>query len=174
MRIIILFLSHLQGYIRDSAFDPRRWVAPGQLSLRPVPCECGVDTLEVPLDGNFFTQDTKVVVGKPCDMGHRWMGSKTIADCAEALIGAYYVGGGLIAALYMMKWLGIDADLEVSLVDDCITRASLRSYVPRINEIKDIESKIGYEFTVKFLLQEAITHASVQEFYCYQVIIEIF
>ncbi|KAH9804981.1 Endoribonuclease Dicer [Citrus sinensis] len=158
----------LQGYIRDSAFDPRRWVAPGQLSLRPVPCECGVDTLEVPLDGKFFTQDTKVVVGKPCDMGHRWMGSKTIADCAEALIGAYYVGGGLIAALYMMKWLGIDADLEVSLVDDCITRASLRSYVPRINEIKDIESKIGYEFTVKFLLQEAITHASVQEFYCYQ------
>ncbi|KAL9442076.1 hypothetical protein AB3S75_020560 [Citrus x aurantiifolia] len=158
----------LQGYIRDSAFDPRRWVAPGQLSLRPVPCECGVDTLEVPLDGKNFTQDTKVVVGKPCDMGHRWMGSKTIADCAEALIGAYYVGGGLIAALYMMKWLGIDADLEVSLVDDCITRASLRSYVPRINEIKDIESKIGYEFTVKFLLQEAITHASVQEFYCYQ------
>ncbi|KAL6211625.1 hypothetical protein ACLB2K_016848 [Fragaria x ananassa] len=28
----------LQGYIRDGAFDPRRWVGQGQLSVRPVPC----------------------------------------------------------------------------------------------------------------------------------------
>ncbi|KAL5786463.1 hypothetical protein ACOSQ2_008855 [Xanthoceras sorbifolium] len=158
----------LQGYIRDSAFDPRRWIAPGQLSIRPVPCQCGVDTLEVPLDGKYFTNNPKVVVGKLCDMGHRWMGSKTIADCVEALIGAYYIGGGLDAALHMMKWLKIDADLEPSLVLKAINSASLRSYVPKNNEIKDLESKICYEFSVKFLLQEAITHASVQEFYCYQ------
>ncbi|KAL5783548.1 hypothetical protein ACOSP7_008577 [Xanthoceras sorbifolium] len=158
----------LQGYIRDSAFDPRRWIAPGQLSIRPVPCQCGVDTLEVPLDGKYFTNNPKVVVGKLCDMGHRWMGSKTIADCVEALIGAYYIGGGLDAALHMMKWLKIDADLEPSLVLKAINSASLRSYVPKNNEINDLESKICYEFSVKFLLQEAITHASVQEFYCYQ------
>ncbi|KAL5853636.1 hypothetical protein ACOSQ3_008754 [Xanthoceras sorbifolium] len=158
----------LQGYIRDSAFDPRRWIAPGQLSIRPVPCQCGVDTLEVPLDGKYFTNNPKVVVGKLCDMGHRWTGSKTIADCVEALIGAYYIGGGLDAALHMMKWLKIDADLEPSLVLKAINSASLRSYVPKNNEINDLESKICYEFSVKFLLQEAITHASVQEFYCYQ------
>ncbi|KAK2645038.1 hypothetical protein Ddye_020233 [Dipteronia dyeriana] len=159
---------NLQGYIRDSAFDPRRWIAPGQISIRPVPCQCGVDTLEVPLDGKYFTKDTKVVVGKLCDMGHRWMGSKTIADCAEALIGAYYVGGGLDAALHMMKWLKFDADLEPSLVLKAINSASLRSYIPKTNEIKDIESKIRYEFSVKFLLQEAITHASVLDLYSYQ------
>nr|AUH15439.1 dicer-like 3 protein [Dimocarpus longan] len=158
----------LQGYIRDSAFDPRRWNAPGQHSLRLFPCECGVDTIEVPLDDSYFTDDQQVVVGKVCDMGHRWMGSKTIADCVEALIGAYYVAGGLNAALHMMKWFKIDADLEASLVLEAITSASLRSYIPKTNEIKGIESKICYDFSVKFLLQEAITHASVHESYCYQ------
>uniref|UniRef100_A0A5B7CE62 Uncharacterized protein n=1 Tax=Davidia involucrata TaxID=16924 RepID=A0A5B7CE62_DAVIN len=162
---------NLQGYIRDGAFDPRRWIAPGQRSIRPYPCSCGVDTLEVPLDGKVYTEDTKVVVGKYCDEGHRWMVSKTISDCVEALIGAYYVGGGLIAALQLMKWLGIDAELEPSLVEEAIKSASLRSYIPKVNEIETLESKLGYEFSVKGLLLEAITHASEQELgvgYCYQ------
>ena len=104
------------------------------------------------------------------------MSSKTIADCVEALIGAYYVGGGIIAALHLMKWLGIDAELDPSLVVEAITTASLRSYVPKDNEIATLESKLGYEFSVKGLLQEAITHASQQELgvgYCYQVAMDI-
>ncbi|KAF3446126.1 hypothetical protein FNV43_RR11305 [Rhamnella rubrinervis] len=161
----------LQGYIRDGAFDPRRWVAPGQRSLRPVPCKCGVDTVEVPLVGKFQTEDPKIVVGKCCDKGHRWMCSKTIADCVEALLGVYYVAGGLPAAIHMMKWLGFDAELEPSLVVEAITTASLRSYIPKANNIATLESKIGYEFSTKGLLQEAITHASEQELgvsYCYE------
>ncbi|XWS70161.1 hypothetical protein CRYUN_Cryun03dG0025400 [Craigia yunnanensis] len=157
----------LQGYIRDSAFDPRHWVAPGQRSLRPVPCKCRVDSLEVPLNKIFQTEDPKIKVGKSCDRGHRWMCSKTISDCVEALIGAYYLSGGLIAALHMMNWLGIDAELDPSLVAEAINRVSLRSYVPN-DEIHIIESKIGYKFSVKFFLQEALTHASMHEFYCYQ------
>ncbi|KAK8543151.1 hypothetical protein V6N13_136315 [Hibiscus sabdariffa] len=157
----------LQGYIRDGAFDPRRWLAPGQQSVRPVPCKCGVDSREVPLDKMFQTEDPKTKVGISCDSGHRWMCSKTISDCVEALIGAYYVSGGLTAALHVMKWLGIDAELDPSWVAEAISRASLQSYVPN-NEIHIIESKIGYEFSIKFLLQEALTHASVHEFYCYQ------
>ncbi|KAF7134712.1 hypothetical protein RHSIM_Rhsim08G0003600 [Rhododendron simsii] len=162
---------NLQGYIRDGAFDPRRWVAPGQRSLRPYPCSCGVDSSEVPLDSKFQTEDTKVVVGKCCDRGHRWMGSKTISDCVEALIGAYYVGGGLTAALYLMKWLSIGSELEPSLVDEAITNASLHSYIPKAKEIEILESKLAYEFSTKGLLLEAITHASQQELevgFCYQ------
>lgn len=161
-----------QGYIRDSAFDPRRWVAPGHRSIHPVPCECGVDALEVPLDAQFQTVDMKVKVGVCCDRGHRWMTSKTVADCVEALIGAYYVGAGLVAALHMIKWLGIDAELEPTSVLEAITRASLHSYIPKTNEIETLESKLGYIFSTKGLLQEAITHASEQEAgvgYCYQV-----
>jgi endoribonuclease Dicer len=131
----------------------------------------------VPLDGKFQTEDPKVVVGKCCDRGHRWMVSKTIADCVEALIGAYYIGGGLVAALDMMKWLEIDAELDPSLVIEAISAASLRSYVPKANEIATLESKLRYEFSAQGLLQEAITHASEQEVgvgYCYQVKTKVF
>ncbi|PPS15677.1 hypothetical protein GOBAR_AA04905 [Gossypium barbadense] len=157
----------IQGYIRDSAFDPRRWVAPGQRVLRPVPCKCGVDSLEVPLDKKFQTEDPKVKVGKSCDRGHRWFCSKTISDCVEALIAAYYLSGGLVAALHVMKWLGIDAEVDPSVVAEVINRASLRTYVPNY-KIHMIESKVGYNFSVKFFLQEALTHESVHESYCYQ------
>ncbi|KAJ1382263.1 Ribonuclease III domain [Sesbania bispinosa] len=136
----------LQGYIRDSAFEPRRWVAPGQRSIHPVSCDCGLETLEVPLDVKFHTEDPKVVVGKLCDRGHRWMCSKTIADCVEALIGAYYVGGGLVASLHVMKWLGIDSELEPSMVDEAITAASLHTYMPKVNEIASLERKLDMNF----------------------------
>ncbi|KAH0698362.1 hypothetical protein KY285_015597 [Solanum tuberosum] len=163
--------QHLQGYIRDGAFDPRRWTAPGQLSLRLCPCEHGVETSRVPLDKKFLTEDPKEVVGKHCDRGHRWMGSKTISDCVEALIGAYYVGGGFVAALKLMKWLGVKAELEPSLVEDAINTASLYSYTPKAKDIEDLELKLGYKFSIKGLLLEAITHATVQELdagYSYQ------
>ena len=126
----------------------------------------------MPLDGKFITNNPSVKVGKSCDKGHRWMCSKTIADCVEALIGAYYVGGGLAAALHIMKWLGITIELDPSLVCEAITQASIRSYVPKADEISTLESKLGYAFTTKGLLQEAVTHASQQELgvgYCYQV-----
>ncbi|KAJ6957432.1 endoribonuclease Dicer [Populus alba x Populus x berolinensis] len=154
----------VQGYILDSPFNPRRWTAPGQNSVRtPVPCKCGVDTLEVPLDRKFQTESAIVKVGKPCDSGHRWMVSKTISDCVESVIGAYYVSGGLIAAIHVMKWFGINAELDPSLISEAITSASLRSYIPKEDEIKSLESKLGYAFGVKFVLQEAMTHASMQE-----------
>ncbi|KAI3454024.1 hypothetical protein Pfo_010687 [Paulownia fortunei] len=161
----------LQEYIRDCAFDPRRWTAPGQCSLWPSPCGHGLDTNEVPLVSKFFSEDTKVLLGKACDRGHRWMVSKTISDCVEALIGAYYVGGGLTAALSFMKWLGIEAEVEHSLIDDAIKVASLYSYAPKAEDIGILESKLGYEFSTKGLLLEAITHATEPEQgvgYCYQ------
>lgn len=122
-----------------------------------------MDTLEVPLVSEFQTENPKFVVGKCCDKGHRWMCSKTIADCVEALLGAYYVAGGLPAAIHMMKWFGFDAEFEPSLVVEAITTASLRSYIPEAKDIATLESKIGYEFSTKGLLQEAIMHASKQE-----------
>ncbi|XP_077233980.1 dicer-like 3 [Tasmannia lanceolata] len=163
----------LQGYIRDVEFDPRRWTAPGQCSIHPLPCTCGVETSEVPLEDTYASASTSIVIGKACDRGHRWMCSKTIADCVEALIGAYYVGGGLNAALSLLKWLSIDAEVEPLLVDQAMSSAALWSRVPhsKVEEIKSLESKLNYEFSVKGLLLEAVTHASHQELgasYCYQ------
>lgn len=121
----------------------------------------------------YETEEKHVVIGKACDKGHRWICSKTISDCAEALIGAYYVGGGLSAALSVLKWLGIDAEFDLELVEDIMRTASMYSYHPRIHEIEILESKLGYKFTIRGLLLEAITHASQQELgacYCYQVL----
>ncbi|KAI3514025.1 hypothetical protein L1887_12341 [Cichorium endivia] len=161
----------LQGFIRDGAFDPTRWTAPGQLPLRLYPCEHGVETIDVPIDTKYRTEDPKIMIGKYCDVGHRWMGSKTVSDCVEALVGAYYVGGGLTGALHCMKWLGISCELHPSLINEAINIASLHTYTPKLDVIESLESKIGYEFVVKGLLLEAITHASAQEQgvgYCYQ------
>ncbi|KAH1244660.1 Endoribonuclease Dicer 3 [Glycine max] len=88
---------------------------------------------------------------------------KTIADCVEALIGAYYVDGGLFASLNVMKWLGIGVELELSSLDEAITAASLSTCVPIESDIASLEKKIEYEFSVKGLLLEAITHLSEKE-----------
>ncbi|KAL2317659.1 hypothetical protein Fmac_031535 [Flemingia macrophylla] len=69
------------------------------------------------------------------------------------------MGGGLFASLNAMKWLGIGAELELSLVDEVITVASLHISVPK-ESITSLEKKIGYEFSVKGLLLEAIIHLS--------------
>ncbi|KAI3822542.1 hypothetical protein L1987_10133 [Smallanthus sonchifolius] len=161
----------LQSYIRDIAFDPTHWTAPGQLPLRPCPCDHGVETIEVPIDAKYHTEEPKVLTGKCCDMGHRWLCSKTISDCVEALVGAYFVSGGLTAALHCMKWLGINCELDPSLVNEAIKTASLHAYTPKLDVLQSLESKLGYEFVVKGLLLEAITHASNQDQgvgYCYE------
>ncbi|KMS95354.1 hypothetical protein BVRB_009010 [Beta vulgaris subsp. vulgaris] len=161
----------IHAYIRDSAFEPRRWVAPGQLSVHPVPCSHGVDTSEVPLDSKYRTIDENVVIGKSCDRGHRWLVSKSIADCVEALIGAYYVGGGLMAALHMMNWLGIEVNLEPCYVEKAINLASDRSCNQKVDHVTALESKIGYDFSTKGLLLEAITHLTEKDSgvgYCYE------
>ena len=127
----------------------------------------------MPLDVKFQTEDPNVKIARCCSLGHRWMCSKTISDCVEAIIGAYYVCGGRVAAQHVMKWLGMDVEFDPSLVDEIITNASLQSYTPKEDEINSLELKLGYTFSVKFLLQEAITHASMQEQgigYCYQVV----
>lgn len=119
-----------------------------------------------------MTEGTSVVVGKACDKGHRWMCSKTVADCAEALIGAYYVGGGLSAAISLMRWLGIDLKFETTLVKEAKLVASRWCYLALVNELEMLESKLNYRFSIKGLLLEAITHPSRQDLgldYCYQV-----
>ncbi|WOL09052.1 endoribonuclease [Canna indica] len=161
----------IQGYIRDAAFEPRRWVAPGQITLHPVPCKCELDDHEVPNKIMYTIDDKSIVIGKACDRGHRWICSKTVSDCVEALIGAYYVGGGLPGAIAFLKWLGIDTIFEPQMVEEAIRTASVWDYLPNNSEIETLESKIAYKFTVKGLLLEAVTHASQQEIgicFCYQ------
>ncbi|RCV28682.1 hypothetical protein SETIT_5G422300v2 [Setaria italica] len=162
--------SKIQGYIRDAAFDPRRWLAPGQLSIWPCPCECPVNS-EVVTEDIHRIDDKSIIIGKACDKGHRWICSKTISDCVEALIGAYYVGGGLRAAFSVLKWLQIEIETEEDLIVKAMSSASVWNYLPKVDVVELLEAKIGYAFSVKGLLIEALTHPSQQESgatYCYQ------
>ncbi|KAM0863296.1 hypothetical protein ACQ4PT_044679 [Festuca glaucescens] len=153
----------IQGYVRDAAFDPCRWLAPGQLSIHPVPCNCSVDS-EVVTQDIHVLEDTPIVkIGQACDKGHRWMCSKTISDCVEAVIGAYYVGGGLRAAVAVLKWLGVDAEIEEELIVHTILSAPVKNCLPKIGVIGMLEAKLGYTFSLKGLLLEALTHPSQRE-----------
>nr|DAD43588.1 TPA_asm: hypothetical protein HUJ06_001818 [Nelumbo nucifera] len=79
------------------------------------------------------------------------MCSKTISDCVEALIGAYFIGGGLTATLSLMKWLGMDVEFNPILIDDLIRNASLWSSMPKVNELETLETKLCYSFSAKSL-----------------------
>lgn len=112
------------------------------------------------------------MMGKTCDSGHRWMCSKTVSDCVEGLIGAYFVGGILDVAFSFLKWLGMEVETSPVLVEEAIKTASLWCYLPKLVEIESLESKINYFFSTKGLLLEAMTHSLDQELvaYCYQVL----
>lgn len=121
----------------------------------------------------YTDNDKSKVIGKACDKGHRWICSKTISDCVEALIGAYYVCGGLPAAFVVLKWLGIETEIDPQMVEEVLRTASVWTHHPKNDDLYTLESKIGYEFSNKGLLLEAVTHASQQELeacFCYEVI----
>uniref|UniRef100_A0A0E0BBX4 Uncharacterized protein n=1 Tax=Oryza glumipatula TaxID=40148 RepID=A0A0E0BBX4_9ORYZ len=89
----------------------------------------------------------------------------------EALVGAYYVGGGIAAALWVMRWFGIDIKCDMKLLQEVKFNASHLCSLSKINDIEELEAKLKYNFSVKGLLLEAITHPSLQELgvdYCYQ------
>ncbi|KAF7822396.1 endoribonuclease Dicer-like protein 3a-like [Senna tora] len=83
--------------------------------------------------------------GRFCDRGHRWMCSKTICECVEAIIGVYYVGDGLTVALFYIKWLGPNLDMDPSLKFEAIIRAFLRSCDSTTNGIIALELELHHD-----------------------------
>jgi endoribonuclease Dicer len=82
----------------------------------------------------------------------------------------------LKAALAVLKWLGVDAEIEEELIFQTILNAPVKIYLPKINVIEMLEAKLGYAFSVKGLLLEALTHPSQQESserYSYQVLVDV-
>ena len=111
---------------------------------------------------------------------------KSIADCVEALIGAYLIACGPKGALVLMKWLGLD------LLSSAIEEEAIEKEEEKNNELKDIveifpiptspllnnsregniqleyllsgydkfEEIIGYKFKDRSYLLQAFTHAS--------------
>ncbi|XP_057839229.2 endoribonuclease Dicer homolog 3b isoform X2 [Cryptomeria japonica] len=153
----------LPKYIQDEPFDACRWVAPGMLCWKSVPCHCNPKKFESNENPSIEKENKVVRIGKACDEGHRWMCSKTISDVVESLIGAYLVGGGPIAALEVMKWMNMEVEVEAELLEAAFDRAFVYPCVLRSTNLHGLEVLLRYEFKNKALLVEALTHASQQD-----------
>ncbi|KAK4278616.1 hypothetical protein QN277_016440 [Acacia crassicarpa] len=131
--------SRLSGFIRNSPFDPHKWIIPGNRS--------GYASLKEELASDDVT---KIYVN-----GNRKIKPKVISDVVEALIGAFLSAGGEKAALKFMDWVGIKVDFDV------IPNKRLLSIEPeRLVNVRYFESLLNYSFNDSSLLVEALTHGS--------------
>jgi endoribonuclease Dicer len=76
----------------------------------------------------------------------------------------------------VLKWLGVDAEIEEELIFHTILSAPVKNYLPKIGVIGMLEAKLGYTFSSKGLLLETLTHPSERELaerYTYQVLVDV-
>ncbi|KAL9165554.1 hypothetical protein ABFS82_06G177900 [Erythranthe guttata] len=125
----------ITGFIRNEPFDPKTWIIPGTNHT---------------LQNELFSSTKKIYIN-----GSRKIKGKTVADVAEALIGAFLSAGGEIPALSFIAWLGIDVDF----VSIPYTRGLFLKPELHVN-IGHLESILNYSFKDVSLLVEALTHGS--------------
>jgi len=111
---------------------------------------------------------------------------KRVADCTEALIGAYIVTGGIIAGLRFLEWLGFfkmqlsatmintnsslsGKPLDILLTSDMLERYFGPPHTERRSPSTEVERKLFaglqkidslWKFHDKYILLEAMTHVS--------------
>ncbi|KAG0638925.1 hypothetical protein HOY80DRAFT_126670 [Tuber brumale] len=93
--------------------------------------------------------------------GPKQLSTKILADVVEALIGAAYLEGGYSKALKVIRAFGLNINWK-SLEERTTSLLNRASRYPEVHlsHLKGLESLIGYHFTHKALLLEAITHPS--------------
>jgi endoribonuclease Dicer len=86
-----------------------------------------------------------------------------LADVIESLIGAMYLHGGFDLAFVCAKFfdLGIKWEPLPSRIETMLGRIETHSELP--SQLDSVERMLGYTFTHKLLLVEALTHASYQQ-----------
>ncbi|XP_028758757.1 endoribonuclease Dicer homolog 2 [Neltuma alba] len=128
----------LTGFIRNSPFDPHKWIIPGDRS------GC------VSLTEELASDMTKIYVN-----GNRKIKPKVIADVVEALIGAFLSTGGEKAAFRFMDWVGIKVDFKITP-----NKTNLIIHPEKLVNVRFLESLLNYSFNDRSLLVEALTHGS--------------
>nr|AUH15440.1 dicer-like 4 protein [Dimocarpus longan] len=153
--------NNIQVYIRDQPFDPCQFFALGHR------CQiiCTKET-ETTIHA-YSTSDASDV---RCSKGHHWLQRKTIADVVEALVGAFIVDSGFIAATAFLRWIGIPVDFDASQVKNICTAS--KSYLPLAasRDMVALEKLLNYQFLHRGLLLQSFVHPSYNELGggCYQ------
>ncbi|KRY35178.1 Endoribonuclease dcr-1, partial [Trichinella spiralis] len=130
---------------------------------------------------------TPVVVAERYEMcslnrTHQVIYDKSIADCVEALVGCYLLEAGMRPAIKLLKWFGIDIDGNLMNLLSSSSSSSSSSSTAFCSEncvligpeakihsiwtaydLNSFEAKIGYRFTNKAYLIQALTHSSYNE-----------
>lgn len=89
------------------------------------------------------------------------LSTKVLADVVEALIGAAYVHGGFDLATECMSMFGLGMSWKnLSVNIDEVLRRHEELDDPLPPQLSLVEQMLGYEFTRKSLLVQALTHAS--------------
>ncbi|RPA97128.1 P-loop containing nucleoside triphosphate hydrolase protein [Choiromyces venosus 120613-1] len=93
--------------------------------------------------------------------GPKQLSTKILADVVESLIGAAYLEGGYSKALKVIRAFGLNINWKL-LEERKASLLNRASQYPEVHlpHLKGLESLIGYNFTHKALLLEAITHPS--------------
>ncbi|KAJ7756484.1 hypothetical protein DFH07DRAFT_820736 [Mycena maculata] len=91
------------------------------------------------------------------------LSTKVLADVVESLIGAVYLHGSFDLALECARFfdLGIKWEPLPSRIEAMLSRVETHSNLP--SQLDSVESMLGYTFTHKLLLVEALTHVSYQQ-----------
>ncbi|KAL6559458.1 Dicer-like protein 1 [Orobanche gracilis] len=163
----------LQSYIQADRFAPSRWAAPGVLPVFDEDTKEGESSLfDQEFDSNEKlkrkTQDIDIYEEDETEDGelesdsssYRVLSGKTLADVVEALIGVYYVEGGKYAANKLMKWIGIDIEVDIKEINYSIKPSTVPDSILRSIDFDALEGSLNTRFNDKGLSVEAITHAS--------------
>lgn len=119
------------------------------------------------------TSQSKMKHKAPDDNITQWLGDKTIADVAEAIIGAAYLSGGRDVALRVIKALQLPV-ANVEQWEDFRQKALAppSNVTPRLRggTLSAVEGIIGASFKYPHLLSQALTHGSIHgyENTCYE------
>ncbi|KAH0714233.1 hypothetical protein KY284_007138 [Solanum tuberosum] len=132
------YARKIPGFIRNEPFNLQAWIIPG-------------DSSQV----HSFNEKLMTSSDKMYTRIKQKIRSKRVADVVEALIGAYLSSGGEVAALSLMKWLGMDIDF----VDAPIQRHFPLNAEKLVN-VRYFESLLHYKFHDPSLIVEALTHES--------------
>ncbi|CAK9800088.1 Endoribonuclease Dicer [Anthophora plagiata] len=183
--------KQIPGYMKVDDFMPfSNFVPPAYTVFRQLQ-EVLLDTkvspnvlyeIQIPHDeqlNGYISEDTKIMMqtkvlnwetaesqtGMEHYLGIQTVSDKSVADCVEALIGAYLRSGGIKNAAALLKWFQIlpnDVDISAVLSSTSINpilghASNIDSFMPWAS---DIEKKLGYKFKNRAFLLQAFTHPS--------------
>ncbi|PKA57540.1 Endoribonuclease Dicer like 4 [Apostasia shenzhenica] len=159
--------SNLQVYIRDELFEPSQYYAHGRYCAKV--CSKDVESI-IHCRQRKMKEDEPEIIDVKCTKGHHWLHRKTVADVFEALVGAFLVESGFVAAIAFLRWIGMQVDFHIPDVYRFLEESKKNISLHEVINVTAIEELTGYEFKNKGLLLQAFVHPSYSKHPggCYQ------